>query len=189
MHTRLRTNLSATWISCSAPSSLRPYVFGFLAAFLLAGGRGPRLAPDAAVRGLGLAAGLARRSSRRRAPAFPFGLYHYTGTTRGQELFIADVPLMDSPVVHLPGLCGVLPGPGGAAAPRASPAAAVALASGVLMMLLDVVIDPIAVRGDRWFLGPHLLLPGWWRVLRRAAVATSLGWLVLGAVGVGGYVV
>ena len=95
---------------------LRPYVFGFLAAFLLAG------AVDLGWRRtllfgawVGPLAWLSEFSSTR--TGIPFGLYHYTGTTRGQELFIADVPLMDSPVVHLPGLRGVLSGPGGAAAP------------------------------------------------------------------------
>ena len=74
---------------------LRPYVFGFLAAFLLAGAVDLGWRRTLAVRRPGSARWrwLAEFSSTR--IGIPFGLYHYTGTTRGQELFIADVPLMD----------------------------------------------------------------------------------------------
>jgi uncharacterized membrane protein len=75
--------------------ALRPYVFGFLVAFLLAGafdlGWRRTLLFGAWV---GPIAWLAEFSSTR--TGIPFGLYHYTGSTRGQELFIADVPFMDS---------------------------------------------------------------------------------------------
>src|SRR3954453_10965996 len=74
---------------------LRPYVFSFLAAFLAAG------AVDLGLRRtllfaawVGPLAWLAELSSTRLG--IPFGLYHYTGATRGQELFIADVPFFDS---------------------------------------------------------------------------------------------
>ena len=74
---------------------LRPYVFGFLAAFITAG------VVDLGWRRTLLfgvwvwpVAWLAEFSSTR--TGVPFGLYQYTGITRGQELYIADVPLMDS---------------------------------------------------------------------------------------------
>jgi hypothetical protein len=44
-----------------------------------------------------------------------------------------------------------------------------AIATGVFMMALDVVIDPLAVRGDRWFSGPLFPTHGPGTVLRRAA--------------------
>jgi putative membrane protein len=48
------------------------------------------------------------------------------------------------------------------------------------MMWLDVVIDPLAVRGDRWFLGRIFYYPepGWY-----FGVPTSnfVGWVVVGA--------
>src|SRR5512145_229351 len=75
--------------------TLRPYVFAFLALFLLAGS-----ADLGWRRTLGFAgclwpvAWLAEFSSTR--TGVPFGLYHYTGLTRGRELYIANVPLMDS---------------------------------------------------------------------------------------------
>src|ERR1041385_2091125 len=73
---------------------LRPYVFAFVAAFLVAG------AIDVGLRrtllfaaGVGPLTWLAEFTSTR--IGIPFGVYHYTGTTRGQELFVTGVPLMD----------------------------------------------------------------------------------------------
>src|SRR5213593_4094290 len=75
--------------------ALRPYVFAFLAVFVAAGfvdlGWRRTLGFTACVWPVALAAEL---SSTR--TGFPFGLYQYTGLTRGQELFIADVPFIDS---------------------------------------------------------------------------------------------
>jgi putative membrane protein len=118
----------------------------------------------------------------------PFGLYHYTESTRGQELYIANVPFFDSlsfvflayaalclaRLVHAGGV-----GRGGKLG--------LVLASGVLMMLLDIVIDPLAVRGERWFLG---------RVFYYAEAGEYFGvplsnfggWVVVGVIGVGLYV-
>src|SRR5262245_31389097 len=95
MHTRPRPESSATVDLLLGTILLRPYVFGFLAAFWLAGfaGLGGRRTLLFAAWVWPLA-WLAEFSSTR--TGVPFGLYHYTGTTRGQELFIADVPFMDS---------------------------------------------------------------------------------------------
>jgi putative membrane protein len=48
------------------------------------------------------------------------------------------------------------------------------------MMWLDVVIDPLAVRGDRWFLGRVFYYPesGWYFGVPAANFA---GWVVVGA--------
>src|SRR5262245_66326665 len=74
---------------------LRPYVFGFLAAFLLAAradlGWPRTLAFLTAVWPVAWTAEFA--STR---VGIPFGLYHYTGETRGQELYVANVPFFDS---------------------------------------------------------------------------------------------
>ena len=75
--------------------ALRPYVFAFLAAYIVAGvadlGWRRTLAFTASVWPVALVAEL---SSTR--TGIPFGLYYYTGLTRGRELFIADVPFIDS---------------------------------------------------------------------------------------------
>ena len=165
--------------------ALRPYVFAFLAIYLVsaAGAWGWRRA----LAFLGLAAGLAflaEWSSTR--TGIPFGLYHYTGLTRGRELYLANVPLFDplsfSFLAYASlGLARRLVGrwrPGDGAGPPGR--WTVAVVTGVLMMWLDLVIDPLAVRGDRWFLGRVFYYPepGWYFGV---PVANFVGWAVLGA--------
>jgi hypothetical protein len=164
---------------------LRPYVFGFLAAFLLAGARDLGLARTLVFGAwVGPVAWLAEFSSTR--IGIPFGLYHYTGTTRGQELFLADVPFMDClsfTFLAYAAFClarAVLRG-GRPSGPL------LALVAGVLMMLLDVVIDPAAVRGDRWFLGRIFYYPEGGAYFG-VPLSNFAGWTIVGAVGVGGYV-
>jgi putative membrane protein len=54
------------------------------------------------------------------------------------------------------------------------------------MMLLDVVIDPVAVRGDRWFLGRIFYYPAG-GVYFGVPLSNFAGWMIVGMVGVGGY--
>ncbi len=61
-----------------------------------------------------------------------------------------------------------------------------ALLSGALMMLLDVVIDPLAVRGDQWFLGRIFWYPNGGPYFG-VPLSNFVGWLVVGVAGVGGY--
>jgi putative membrane protein len=164
--------------------ALRPYVFAFLVLFLAAG------AADLGWRrtlGFGAlvwpVAWLAEFSSTR--IGIPFGLYHYTGVTRGRELYIADVPFMDSlsfTFLAYAALCLAR-----ATLGRRRPSRwALALLTGVLMMALDVVIDPLAVRGDRWFLGRIFSYPEG-GVYFGVPLSNFAGWVVVGAVGVGLY--
>jgi putative membrane protein len=164
--------------------ALRPYVFGFLAAFLLAGGRdlGARrtLVFGACVWPI---AWLAEASSTR--TGIPFGLYHYTGVTRGRELYVADVPFFDSlsfVFLAYAAFClarWTLRG-------RTPSRVALAVLSGALMMALDVVIDPLAVRGGRWFLGEIFFYPRG-GVYFGVPLSNFAGWLLVGAAGVGAY--
>jgi putative membrane protein len=163
---------------------LRPYVFGFLIGFLALGARdlGWRrtLAFGAWVWPV---AWIAEFSSTR--TGVPFGFYTYTGKTRGQELFIADVPFMDAlsfTFLAYAAFCLARAVVG----PRAS-GGAVTLLGGTLMMLLDVVIDPLAVRGDRWFLGHIFDYPSG-GVYFGVPLANFAGWFIVGAVGIGGFV-
>jgi putative membrane protein len=165
---------------------LRPYVFGFLAAFLVAGALDLGWRRTLLFGGwVGPVAWLAEFSSTR--TGIPFGLYHYTGSTHGQELFLADVPLMDClsfTFLAYAAFCLAR-----AVLRRASPAApapVVALVAGVVMMLLDVVIDPLAVRGDRWFLGRIFYYPEG-GVYFGVPVSNFVGWMIVGMVGVGGH--
>jgi len=164
---------------------LRPYVFGFLAAFLAAGasdlGWRRSLLFGACVSPV---AWLAEFSSTR--TGVPFGLYHYTGETRGQELFVANVPFMDPlsfSFLAYASFCLARAALRG----RPAPVPVLALVTGILMMLLDVVIDPVAVRGDRWFLGRifHYAEAG---AYFGVPVSNFAGWVLVGAVGTGAYV-
>jgi len=162
--------------------TLRPYVFVFLAIYLAAASRDLGLRRALAFTGWAWAvAFLAELSSTR--TGIPFGLYHYTEATRGQELFLANAPFMDSlsftflayASFCLARLCL-----------GRSRGAAVVFLSGLLMMLLDVVIDPLAVRGDRWFLGQIFYYPEG-GVYFGVPLSNFLGWAVVGWVIVGGF--
>jgi putative membrane protein len=162
---------------------LRPYVFLFLAAYLVAAVR------DLGARALLLlawvwpVAWLAEYSSTR--TGFPFGLYHYTGHTRGQELFLGNVPFFDSlSFVFLAYAAWCLTRV--VRAGRAASRPLEAVVAGVLMMALDVVIDPLAVRGDRWFLG-HIFFYPEGGVYFGVPLSNFAGWVVVGTAGVGGY--
>jgi uncharacterized membrane protein len=164
--------------------TLRPYVFAFLAVFVVAGvadfGWRRTLGFSACVWPVALVAEL---SSTR--TGFPFGLYHYTGLTRGRELFIADVPFIDAlSFIFLAYAAFCLARL--AFAGRAVARWVMALAAGMLMMALDVVIDPLAVRGDRWFLGPLFAYdePG---AYFGVPLSNFGGWVIVGTAGVGAY--
>ncbi len=164
---------------------LRPYVFAFVACFLVAGaldlGWRRTLVFAAWVWPLVWAAEFA--STR---VGVPFGLYHYTGATRGRELYVADAPLMDSlsfTFLAYASFCLAR----GALGRRAGPWP-LALAGGVLMMLLDVVIDPIAVRGDRWFLGRIFYYVDGGAYFG-VPLSNFAGWALVGTLAIGGYLV
>ena len=114
----------------------------------------------------------------------PFGMYHYTESTRGVELYLANVPFFDSlsfPFLAYAAFCLARRTLG-----TARGATVVWLAGG-LMMLLDVVIDPLAVRGDRWVLGRIFYYPSG-GVYFGVPLSNFVGWLLVGWVIVGGYV-
>ncbi len=88
---------------------------------------------------------------------FPFGMYTYVDDTRTRELWISNVPFWDSlSFVFLSYFSFVL----AAAIQRSSQPLhqkmmnrATPWIGGILMTLLDVVIDPLALQGNKWFLG------------------------------------
>src|SRR6266568_4799774 len=155
MLTRLPKAARMDLVTCTL--ALRPYVFAFLVLFLVAG------SADLGWRrtlGFGTSvwpvAWLAEFASTR--IGLPFGLYHYTGITRGRELYIANVPFMDSlsfTFLAYASFCLARAALAGRRVPRWTQA----LVTGVLMTALDMVIDPLAVRGDRWFLGRIFYYP------------------------------
>ena len=144
---------------------LRPYVFIFLAVYL-----------TIAILNMGVLRSLiftviaysiafiCEYSSTRNG--FPFGFYSYIDTTRDQELWISNVPFMDSLsfsfliyvsytlslflwAPHIKNGWDIRLGEIG---PLKHSFKVIASAS-ILCMLMDVIIDPVAFLGDRWFLG------------------------------------
>jgi putative membrane protein len=168
---------------------LRPYVIGFLAFFLAAGIRDLGRARTLGFLLWGFLVALVAELSSTRV-GVPFGLYHYTGETAGLELFLSNVPFfspLSFPFLAYASfsLARQALGPGWAGT-RAGRLHTVAL-SGVLMALLDVVIDPLAVRGGRWFLG-HLFTYPEGGVYFGVPLSNFVGWLLVGWATVGGYV-
>src|SRR5207245_10329966 len=124
----------------------------------------------------------------------PFGWYFYTGSTRGQELYLSNMPFMDSLsfsfllftsyclalVFLLPGRCHGLSSELHDNPVIRRSGHALALTT-LFFVLLDVVIDPVTLRGDRWFLGKIYFYPkpG---VHFGVPIANYQGWAVVGLV-------
>jgi uncharacterized membrane protein len=181
---------------------LRPYVFLFLAAFLFS-----------AQRLLGwrrtgwffliswITAFLCEFSSTR--TGIPFGLYYYTGSTIGQELYISNVPFMDSLsftfllyASYCMSLLFLLPANSQALNGRrplrlrfdldARTSWPVLFLTALFYAFIDVVIDPVALRGDRWFLGQiyGYTYPG---IYFGVPIENFIGWAVVGLIALSGY--
>jgi uncharacterized membrane protein len=151
---------------------LRPYVFAFLAVYLIGavGRMGWRKTLAFILVGYGVAFTCEFSSTRN---GFPFGLYHYIDTTRERELWVGNVPLWDSMsfifltytayrvAIALFAPLEVRRGDLRVADTLAHRTSASVLAvAPVLMALLDVIIDPLTLRGERWFLGKIYYYPG-----------------------------
>jgi putative membrane protein len=161
---------------------LRPYVFAFLAAFFVLAGRDLGWRRALGWLGWGWAVAYAAEYASTRI-GIPFGLYHYTGETKLRELFISNVPFFDPlsfPFLAYASYCLARWALG---QPRGWAPAALA---GTLMMLLDVVVDPLAVRGESWFLGRifYYAEPG---TYFGVPLSNFVGWLLVGWIIVGGY--
>lgn len=176
--------------------ALRPYVFIFLAAFLFA-----------AVRLIGwprtwrfwliswITAFVCEYSSTR--TGIPFGWYFYNGSTVGAELYFSDVPFMDSIsfsfllyAAYCVALCFVLPTEPSTPSPgiglkrlrfdvSARTGWPVLFVAAFLFAFIDMVIDPVALRGDRWFLGKIYYYPDP-GVHFGVPIDNYIGWMVVG---------
>jgi putative membrane protein len=103
---------------------------------------------------------------------FPYGYYEYLETTRDSELWVANVPFFDSLsytfIAYSAYATALL-----AYSPllrrgadvqlvdthRLRQSWPVALLGGVFVTWLDIVVDPVALRGSRWFLGQIFWYP------------------------------
>jgi uncharacterized membrane protein len=183
---------------------LRPYVFVFLAAFLFAASRLIGWRRTVCFLAITYSVALLCELSSTRT-GFPFGWYYYTGSTIGQELYIADVPFMDSlsfPFLLYASYCMALAFILPAASAQESdlgvriiridfPLATrtgwpVILLTILFFAFIDIIIDPIALQGERWFLGriyyypepgTHFGVP----------IANYIGWAIVGLLSLRGY--
>ena len=151
---------------------LRPYVFVFLAVYLVVAVTKMGWAKTAAFTLAAWAIAYVAEFSSTRT-GFPFGMYVYVDATRGRELWLSNVPFFDSLsfsflcylgfalAVFLYAPLVAVPGDFQVADTRAIRGSRRVLLTGAfLTMLLDVVIDPVTVRGERWFLGRIYYYPG-----------------------------
>jgi uncharacterized membrane protein len=173
--------------------ALRPYVFVFLASFLFIAIVNFGLRTTALFTALTYAVALACEWSSVHN-GFPFGLYHYVEATRGREIWIAGVPLFDSlsftflafasytvallltaPLYRRGADLRILDTWAVRRAPR------VWLMAALFMVMIDLVVDPLSVLGERWFLGrifwydpagPHFGVP----------ISNYLGWYFVAAI-------
>ncbi len=162
----------------------RPYVFLFFLAFLIIGclNRGWIRTLLFLVIGFTVAF-LSEVSSIRNG--FPYGMYHYVYANLEGEWQWLGVPLWDSlsytflayaAYETMCYFCG-FPGKNGG---RFAPVTSIVLST-LLMVLLDVVADPLAVRGDRWFLGRIFYYPDG-GLYFGVPLSNFAGWLLVAAV-------
>jgi putative membrane protein len=170
--------------------TMRPYVFVFFCAYLFAA------VPHLGWRKVGIftAAGYLIAFISEYASintGFPYGWYYYIETTKIRELWIAGVPFFDSISYVFLAYCSyatalVILSPIRAwrwnlvtLETRSIRRSFAALFLGsLLQVFLDIIIDPVALQGNRWFLGQiygyreagvHYGVPisnylGWWLV-------------------------
>jgi len=172
--------------------ALRPYVFIFFACFLFLaitniGWRRTMLFTAVAY----LVAFFCEWSSAVAGTGLPFGLYRYIDVTRDRELWIAGVPFMDSLSFtflsyvswELAVLClgRVNISVRDAQVERDEGrrnSISVTLLGSLFMMYLDIVIDPVALRGERWFLGRMYYYPDGGAYFG-VTITNFVGWFVV----------
>lgn len=170
---------------------LRPYVFVFFAVYLLAAVTRMGWRRTAWFSVIAYSVAFAAEFSSTRI-GVPFGLYHYIDVTRDRELWISNVPFWDSlsftflcylgwrlgVLLHAPMLIRrddvqVVETRGIATSWPAC------LSGSLLMTWLDVVIDPLTVHGDRWFLGRIYYYPEG-GIYFGVPLSNFVGWFVVG---------
>ena len=176
--------------------TLRPYVFVFLGAFLILATRFLGWRRAGYFLGITWIVAFASEFSSTRT-GIPFGLYHYTGSSASEELYLSNIPFMDPlsfPFLLYASYCmalafilpGIKPGPGinplvpGLQIPLAARTGwPVALLTILFFMFIDIIIDPVALRGERWFLGRIYYYPDPGTHFG-VPITNYIGWAVVG---------
>jgi uncharacterized membrane protein len=175
--------------------ALRPYVFIFLGCFLFISivnfGAATTVLFTLLTYGVALACEWSSVHN-----GFPFGLYHYIPATRGREIWVFGVPFMDSlSFTFLSFVSYTL------ALLLSSPlfrrgydlrlldtwklrrSPRVWLMAALFMVMIDMLADPLAVLGNRWFLGRIFWYdpPG---PFFGVPISNFLGWYLVSAIAV-----
>lgn len=168
---------------------LRPYVVGFLLVHLIGASAWLGWRRTAALSLITWAVAFAAEASSIRT-GIPFGWYYYIADTADRELWVLGVPFFDSPsfaflLTASYGLAWLLltqnrPAPDAGGAPAHPGVWRHGLLATGLFVLSDVVIDPVALLGERWFLGKIYGYPepG---IYFGVPMANFVGWAVVGA--------
>ena len=170
---------------------LRPYVFIFLAVYLAGCSLhlGLKRALLFGVAGY-VIAWLSEFSSIHNG--FPYGHYYYIDGTRGREIWVLGVPLMDSisyvflayasyslallvlaPLLRSSWMIYVLE------TGKIRDSFQARMLGALLFVYLDIIIDPLALRGDRWFLGQIYGYPEQ-GIYFGVPLSNFLGWFAVG---------
>ena len=123
---------------------------------------------------------------------FPYGSYYYIEQTKGEEIWVSGVPLMDSmsyiflayasysvalmvisPLRYLKGAIHLLE------TRKIRDSVSARILGAVFFVLLDIIIDPVALRGDKWFLGRIYGYPDG-GVYFGVPISNFIGWFVVG---------
>ncbi len=170
---------------------LRPYVFAFLLIYLLGCSMhlGLRRALLFCIAGY-LIAWLSEYSSIHNG--IPYGYYYYIDHTKGKELWVMGVPFMDSlsyvflayasysvalmvasPVLISKGQFYVLE------TRKIRRSFSTRILGAILFVYLDIIIDPVALLGDKWFLGQIYGYPEQGAYFG-IPISNFIGWLIVG---------
>lgn len=175
---------------------LRPYVFAFLACYIVAGWKHIGWKRTLVFIPLGYALAWCSEFSSIHW-GFPYGDYHYIQSTAGRELWVFGVPFMDSLSYVFLSYCSYsvalfIMSPVAVSSgkvmifetSRISRSWETLLLGAFLFVLLDIVIDPVALLGERWFLGKiyGYRHPGFYFGI---PLSNFGGWFLVGAVMIG----
>ncbi len=170
---------------------LRPYVFILLLMHLISGGL--QLGPKRIVIFTTLAYVIAFTSEYASTRiGIPYGLYIYTGETHGKELYVSNVPFMDSlsyaflayfsyslailvtSQLYRNGLDIQV-----VRDKKLWHSGGVLILAAIFFVLQDVVVDPVALRGAAWFLGQIFYYPDS-GIYFGVPLSNFVGWLIVG---------
>jgi putative membrane protein len=170
---------------------LRPYVFVFLLIYLLGCSfhLGVKRAVLFCITGY-LIAWLSEYSSIHNG--IPYGYYYYIEQTKGKELWVLGVPFFDSlsyvflayasysialmvivPVLRIRGIIYLLE------TKKIRNSIYTTILGAILFVYLDIIIDPVTLLGDRWFLGQIYGYPQK-GIYFGVPISNFIGWLVVG---------